>query len=101
MKKIINGKMYNTATASLVGGIVRGYPGDFRYFAEDLYRKNNGEFFLYGEGGPLSEYRVSDGTNEWTGSWTIRKMTDDEARAWAEKNCTTEEYIAVFGEPEA
>ena len=49
MIKIINGKKYNTDTAKMVGDYDNNQPtNDFYYFAEELYRKKTGEFFLYG-----------------------------------------------------
>lgn len=52
MKKIINGKMYNTETATELGDFWNGLStSDFRNLSETLYRKKNGEFFLYGQGG--------------------------------------------------
>lgn len=56
MKKIINGKMYNTETATELGNFWNGLStNDFRNLSETLYRKKNGEFFLYGQGGAMTE----------------------------------------------
>lgn len=45
-KKIINGKLYNTETATLVGRWWNKYSiHDFKYCEESLYRKKTGEFF--------------------------------------------------------
>ena len=52
MKKIINGKVYDTASAKLVGEWDNGrYGRDFGRCAEELYQKRTGEFFLHGSGG--------------------------------------------------
>ncbi len=48
MKKIINGKRYDTETAKLIGSDGYSNPSDFNYWSEDLYQKKTGEFFLYG-----------------------------------------------------
>ena len=57
MKKIINGKKYDTETATKIGEYSNGYStSDFHYIDETLYRKKTGEFFLYGEGGPMTRY---------------------------------------------
>jgi hypothetical protein len=51
MKKIINGKMYNTETAEEIGSWENTpYKSNYIYFKEYLYRKRTGEFFLYGSG---------------------------------------------------
>lgn len=101
MKKIINGRMYNTDTAKRLcsadnGGSCR----DFYHWEEELYQKKTGEFFLYGEGGPASKYSRSCGQNEWCGGCDITPMTEQQAREWMERNATADEYIEVFGEPE-
>ena len=99
MKAIINGILFNTATAKLLGGNGYGYPGDFRYWYEALYRKANGEYFLHGMGGALSRYGISTGTNEVSGNETIIPMSYKEARAWAEENLYADDFISAFGTP--
>ncbi len=100
MKAIINGILFNTATAKLLGGNGYGYPGDIRYWYEALYRKANGEYFLHGMGGAMSRYSERTGTNEWSGSEKIIPMTPAEARAWAEDNLEADDFISIFGEPD-
>ena len=85
MRKIIGGKKYDTETATCVGSDSYSYPGDFGYWEECLYRKNNGEFFLHGEGGPMTKYAVDISTNETSGSSRITPMSIEEAKEWAEK----------------
>ncbi len=100
MKQIINRKMYNTETASEIDYHSNGYyTNDFNYICETLYKKKTGEFFLYGEGGPNTEYaeRCCDG---WCGGEKITPLTEDEAKDWLEKNSDGDTYIEVFGEPE-
>ena len=53
MKRIIEGKMYNTDTATCIGSYEYSNLRDYRYLYEELYQKKNGKFFLSGEGGPL------------------------------------------------
>ena len=101
MKKIINGKQYNTETAERLGEYEPSpYRSDFHYFCETLYRKKTGGFFLHGEGGPASKYSKSCGQNEWCGSETIVPMTYGDAREWAEEYLDGDEYISIFGEPD-
>lgn len=99
MKKIINGKLYNTETASCVGSYQYSYPGDFGYWYEALYKKKSGEYFLHGEGGANSKYMREVGQNEWSGGEVINRLTVDEAKEWAEQYISADEYIAEFGEP--
>lgn len=100
MKRIINGRMYNTETAVKVADFFAGSSaGDFSHFGEELYRKKTGEWFLYGYGGPMSCYAVSYGS-ETSGSSEIMPYTEKEAKAWLEENGFVDEYIKYFGEPE-
>lgn len=101
MKKIINGRLYNTESAKKVGYYNNGrIYNDFSFFEETLYRKRTGEFFLHGEGGASSKYSRSCGLNSWEGSEEIIPYTEEKARKWMEKNAEVEDYIKIFGEPE-
>lgn len=97
MKKIINGKRYDTASAKDCGSYYYSNRRDFHYVEETLYQKRTGEFFLYGLGGPASKYAEYDG-NTWSMGEKIMPMTIEEAKAWAEENLTADEYESVFGE---
>ena len=99
MKKIINGRKYDTETAQELGHYSNyGSWNDFNHFEETLYQKRNGEFFLFGEGGPMTSYRVPEGQNGWTGGRQIIPISEDKARKWAEKYLEVDEYESVFGE---
>ena len=99
MKKIINGKVYDTASAKLVGEWDNGrYGRDFGRCAEDVYQKRTGEFFLHGSGGPMSKYSVSYGDNEWGGGERIIPLTYTAAQKWAEEHLSGEDYEPIFGE---
>lgn len=98
-KKIINGKLYNTETATLIGEWDNGYHiSDFKYCEEKLYRKRTGEYFLSGEGGGLSQYSKSYGDNSWGYGYAIIPLSEKEAKQWAEDRMSANKYIAVFGE---
>lgn len=97
MKKFINGKKYNTATAKRIGDASYSNRTDFAYWYEELYQKKTGEFFLYGEGGPASKYSRATGQNEWSGSEAITPLTLAEAQEWGEKYLDGDEYEQVFG----
>lgn len=98
-KEIINGKLYNTETATLVGEWWNKYStNDFKYCEEKLYLKRTGEYFLHGEGGPLSQYRESCGNNTWGYGEEITPLSEQEAMQWAEKHLSVNKYIALFGE---
>lgn len=99
MKKIINGKLYSTDTAREVGGWCNaGNWRDFSHMEETLYCKRTGEYFLFGEGGPMTQYAQSCGNSGWTGGKRIMPMTAKEAREWAEEKLTVDEYEEEFGD---
>ncbi len=97
MKKIIKGRLYNTDTARVVGGASHGYPGDLGFWCEELHQKRTGEFFLYGEGGPMSKYARYCGQNQWAGGEEIIPLSLEEAKEWGEKYLSAEEYEEIFG----
>lgn len=96
MKKVIDGKRYDTETAQLCGEAEYGNRSDFRWAHECLYQKRTGEFFLYGEGGALSAYRKEVSLNQWEGGEKIIPLTEAGARKWAEKNLDGEDYEKIF-----
>lgn len=99
MKKIINGKLYNTETAERIDNWenMNDYR-NFNYFSETMYRKRTGEFFLHGEGGPASPYHERVDQNSYMGGERIRPLTPEEAREWAEEHMDADDYQRVFGE---
>ncbi len=101
MKKIINGKMYNTETARHIANWGNGCSySDFNYCEEDLYQKKTGEFFLHGRGGARSSYAESCGQNTWTGGSDIIPLTKESTQDWLESHDYVGTYIELFGEPE-
>lgn len=99
MKKIISGKMYDTDTAKEIASRYHGEgPRDFRHYEETLYRKRTGEYFLYGEGGPMSRYAESCGQNQWRGGVKIIPLDYKAATEWGEENMSADDYQAEFGE---
>ena len=101
MKKIINGKVYDTEKAKAVGEWSNslGYR-DFNWKEETLYRKKTGEFFLFGEGGPNTNYAERIDTNSWSSGSVIIPMTYGEAMEWAEKKLDGDTYESIFGKVE-
>lgn len=100
MKKIINNKLYNTETARELGQDSYSNYTDFNYWHEVLYQKRTGEFFLYGEGGPMSRYARSIDQNSWSGGEKIMPLSAANARQWAEEHLDADDYEAIFGLPD-
>ena len=99
MKKIKNGKLYDTDTAKSIGSYQYLGESDFHYVYEELYRKKTGEYFLYGEGGPASRWASYNGDGYWAGE-DIRPLTDEQAREWAEEHMDADEYLKYFNAEE-
>lgn len=97
MKKLINGKMYNTETAEEIATWSNSYyPSDFHYCQETLYKTKKGAYFLHGVGGALSRYSVPVGNNGRGGGSEIVALTADQAFDWMEENGLTEEAEKEF-----
>lgn len=99
MKKIINGRMYNTETAKIVGewSNGKGYR-DFGWCHENLHKKKTGEFFIHGESGPAGKYCHACPTGGYDEGEAIVPLTEEEAREWAEAKLGADEYTEIFGE---
>ena len=98
MKRIISGRRYDTNTAKLIGQASYSNSRDFTYWHEELYVKRTGEYFLYGQGGPMSKYSQQAGLNEWTGGKEIIPLSLEKAQEWAEKYLDADTYEEVFGQ---
>ena len=86
MKKIINGKLYDTDTAVYLGVWTNNLmPTDIGFHEKSLYRTNKGQYFLF---------EVDDDSE------FIYLYTEDEAKTFAESYLDADEYIKIFGEVE-
>lgn len=100
VKKIINGKKYDTDTAERVGYWDNGLGyNDFDWCERELYRKKTGEFFEFGQGGARSAFCESAGQNCWGSGKAITPLTLDEAKEWVERY-NNDKYEAIFGQIE-
>lgn len=101
MKKIINGKLYDTDKARELGSWASTWDvRDFHHVIETLYVKRTGEYFLHGVGGPASKYARSVGQNSWSGDEKIIPLTVKAAKEWAEEHLSADEYEAIWGLPD-
>jgi predicted HicB family RNase H-like nuclease len=85
MRRIINGKAYDTETGELV--VERGNGDE----VEVLYRTRNGAYFLW------EQYLIPDGYGFYDAAHKIIPFEDEQAKRWLEANANefVEEY---FGE---
>jgi hypothetical protein len=90
MKKIINGKLYDTETATKLGTLtVRCNIIPQQSFT--LYRTRKGTYFLC---------IISLDAETGESFPEIEILSKKEAREWAEECLTADEYCQIFGEPE-
>jgi len=86
MKKVIDGKLYNTETALKIEEYWNGYGySDFNNCTEALYKTQKGKYFLHGEGGAASKYAEHSGRNLDAGSEIIEFSRRD-AMEWLSEN---------------
>lgn len=97
MKRVINGKLYNTDTAVDLAVYEANATDSLNYYSERLYRKRTGEYFIHGEGGARTRYAASDGDGWSRGGEAIFPLSVDEARAWAEEHLPGDEFERIFG----
>lgn len=98
MKKIVNGKSYNTSTATEVCDIGNGLrKGDFKWDDSALYVTKKGAYFLAGEGGPSSRW-AQEYSNMRIGGRGIRPLSKREALSLAEEHAPIDVIEEFFGD---
>lgn len=101
MKKIIDGKLYNTETATFIAEWDNGLNfTDFNYVDKTLYQTQKGNFFLQFEGGCMSHYGKHVGGNGYAMRGLL-PFTNEEAADWLEEHGFAVEYEEYFGAEEA
>lgn len=98
MRKVINGKLYDTKTAKEIGSYWNGVSDrDFSYLCETLYRTRKGNYFLHGVGGPMSKYAYYHG-NSVSGDSVIIPLTPTEAYKWAQEYLPGDTVVEFFSD---
>ena len=83
MKLTINAQVYDTQKATPVAKSANEGASKLRSVVETLYRSRNGNWFLHGKGGALTEYAQQRAETITSGE-RIEPMTEDEALDWCE-----------------
>lgn len=96
MKKVIEGSLYNTDTARLIGEWDNRRYGSLDFCCERLYRTKSGKYFLHGEGGAMSKYARSCGCNHWSSGEIIMPMSEVAAREWADDHLSADDFLSSF-----
>ena len=88
MLKIIDGRRYNTDTATEVAEYSNYLgAGDFHTLPEPLYKTPKGAWFIHGKGGPQTAWAHYVGSgNGRTGGEGMRVLSDEEAMKWLERH---------------
>lgn len=98
MQKVVNGKRYNTETATMICDYSFSNLGDFKYIQEALYVTKKGNYFVAGKGGPMSSYARSLGNNTTGGSSEIKPIDKVGAFEWAQKYGEVEKVFEFFAD---
>lgn len=100
MKKIINGKVYDTEKAQLIAEAHHDNikDADGKSLKQWLYRKKTGEYFVQVEGAALELQNIFQ--HDYKPNAGIYPLTYEQAQRWAEKELTAEQWETIFGDPE-
>lgn len=97
MTTIINNVHFDTTNATAVAEYTNDLNRDDDFYTKEvLYRKNDGTYFMLGEGGCFSDYGYMYDETIGYGR-EIYPMSLDEAKNWAERYMTVSAYEKEFG----
>lgn len=100
MRRIIGGRIYDTAKADLIASWESPHNrGDFHWHCERLYRTSKGALFLHGEGGASSPWAEACPDGRGYGE-DLRALDQDEAREWLERHGSADDYEKCFPDVE-
>lgn len=93
MKQLINRKLYDTDKADRIAQYCPiPDPREFNFIKEELYKTEDGEYFLAAKGGPQTKWAEKNGAYR-SGSEEIVPVTDEEAVDWCEERQIDGEII--------
>ena len=100
MKKIINGKVYDTDKAQLIAEAHHDNVNDAdgKSLKQWLYRKKTGEFFVKAEGASIELQNIFQ--HGYKPNAGIYPLTYEHAQRWAERELTADQCGSIFGDPE-
>ncbi len=98
MKKAIDRMVCNTASATLIAGdtSIVG-TGDFEWWIEELYLTGNGNWFLFGRGGAMTQY-ADDHDGHTSEGEKIIPMSRIEALSWCGEHYAHDTIDEHFGD---
>ena len=87
MQKRINGVLYDISNAEMIASYAYRDYHENDYYCEELYQKNNGEYFLLGYGNCESKYALHPNQKSKYGiDSDIIPLSDSEAIEWMIKH---------------
>lgn len=100
MKRIINGKVYDTEKAQLIAEAHHDNIKDAngKSLKQWFYRKKTGEFFVQVDGAAIELQNIFQ--NSYKPNAGIYPLTYEQAQRWAERELTAEQWEEIFGDPE-
>ena len=98
MKKVIGNKLYDTEKAEVLHSWSYSYPDDFKFRLKVLYRTAKGNYFIYHDGGPMTDMAISVDNNTTSGSRKIEEIDEDEAFEFLKEHDGDELLIELFPE---
>ncbi len=98
MKKIIDGKLYDTDTAKELCDLspIGFSSSDFRWEDTRLYVTKKGAFFIAGEGNAMTRWAKTVGDTR-SGGEGLQLIDEAEARDLIERHGSIELFTEVFG----
>ena len=102
MKRIIDGKRYDTDTAEMICDVSSRINDqrDFKWHDTQLYRTKKGAWFVAGEGGPMSRWAHDTGDGYGYGSGLV-VIEADEARELLEQHDELDALAEYFNVEDA
>lgn len=98
MKKVINGKVYDATTATQIAYWESGSKTSPSWYEEMLFRKRNGEMFLFGRGYATSPYAQRNPDGNLSVGSAIRPISWEDAQLWAKDKLDDVDFDKLFGE---
>lgn len=99
MKTKINRKTYDTEVAKALAIYINNQPlGSVFRFSEILYVTSDGEYFIHGRGGAMTQYAKRYKNRSNVSGEAIVPMTVNQAKDWTRRFCARVIYSEIFGE---
>lgn len=100
MRQVIDGKVYDTETATFLHHWDNGHNyGDFKYRSKKLFRTRKGAFFLHHDGGAMTDMaQNAGGENNYAGSEALEPISRKTAIRFLESHDGAEVLIREFAD---